>query len=381
MNSQDLTAQIVGEALAVGFDTCGVAAVEQIEAAPRLRQWLADGMHGSMAWIERSVDKRTDPCEVVPGARSVLLATSSYFVEDEPSSDPARACISRYAWGEEYHEVLGGRMQRLYERVQELVPAVQGRWYVDTGPVLEKAWAERAGLGWIGKHTNLIDERCGSWFFLAALVLDVELQPGVPPPDRCGSRTACIDVCPTDAIVAPYVLDARRCISYLTIENRGPIPMEYRDAIGNRVFGCDDCQEVCPWNRYATLSHHAQEFAPRPENHQPWLADLLELSQEQFSRRFRRSPIKRAKRAGLLRNVAVALGNSGDREQVQPLLRALTDSEPLVRGHAAWALGKLGGDAARNGLHEAANVESDDYVAGELRAALQASGRAASGPC
>ena len=371
----DVTERLQRAALEEGFDRCAVAPVQRIRASERLREWLDGGMHGSMTWMERSFERRADPTRVVREARSVVLVTRNYFTGHEATEDPERARISRYAWGEEYHEVLGAGLRRLYDRVRDIVPGAQGRWYVDTGPVLEKAWAELAGLGWIGKHTNLISVATGSWFFLGAIVLDVELPAATAPSrDHCGTCTACIDVCPTDAIVAPYVLDARLCISYLTIENRGPIPTELRTAIGNRVFGCDECQDVCPWNRFARASHEAAAFAPREGFRAPALVELMGLSEAEFRDTFRGSPVKRAKRAGFLRNVAVALGNSGAREAVPALLKALADPEPLVRGHAAWALGRLGGDAARRGLEASAAREENAWVGTEIEAALESVG-------
>ena len=369
---EQLTRRSLGAAERLGFDRCGVAAVEKLAAAVRLDEWLAEGMHGTMEWMARNADRRSDPTLVVPGARSVVVVAMNYHTDDDATRAPRQACISRYAWGSEYHRVLGERLSRLLDEIRAAVPGVEGRWYVDTGPVMEKAWAERAGLGWIGKHTNLIHRDLGSWIFLGAIVVDVELSNGREHRDYCGTCTACIDVCPTEAIVAPYVLDARRCISYLTIENRGPIPTEFRRPLGNRVFGCDDCQDVCPWNRFAQQAREAASFAPRDENRAPDLVSLLRLDEDGFRQRFRDSPIRRAKRAGFLRNVAVALGNSGDRAAVGPLLRALDDSEPLVRGHAAWALGELGGTDALTGLRDRREEEADPWVRGEIDAAIEA---------
>jgi epoxyqueuosine reductase len=367
-----LTKEILELAARHDFDLAAVAPVERLPAALRLEEWIGRGMHGSMEWMARNVERRADPSRLLPGARSVLIVAMSYWTGDEAAHDGERGCISRYAWGDEYHRILGERLEALWAAIRELLPGVQGRWYVDTGPVLEKAWAERAGAGWIGKHTNLISQELGSWIFLGAVVLDAELEPGEPHPDRCGTCRACIDVCPTDAIVAPYVLDARRCISYLTIENRGPIPVEYRRDIGNRIFGCDDCQDVCPWNRFAQASARAADFAPRPENRAPYLVELLGLDEPAFRARFAGSPVLRAKRRGFVRNVAVALGNSGDRAAVQPLAAALDDDDALVRGHAAWALGELGGAGATAALQGRARRESDPWVASEIDAALTA---------
>lgn len=357
-------------ALEEGFDHCGAAPVQRLAAVERFREWLERGYQGSMGWLERAAERRSNPGLVVPDARSVLVVTRTYWTGDPVAEAPDRGRISRYAWGDEYHDVMGEAIRRLYDRVRALVPA-SGRYYVDTGPVLEKAWAEAAGLGWIGKHTNLIRVGEGSWFFLGAIVLDVVLEYGSPARDHCGTCTACIDVCPTDAIVAPYVLDARRCISYLTIENRGPIPRQLRAGCGNHVFGCDDCQDVCPWNRFARAASGAGAFAPREANRAARLDELLALGPDEFRARFRGSPVKRAKHRGFLRNVAVAAGNSGDRSLVAPLIARLKDGEPLVRGHCAWALGRLGGPEAREGLREAACVETDEWVTEEIELALR----------
>jgi epoxyqueuosine reductase len=370
MGTARLTQDILELAGRHDFDLAAVAPVERLPAALRLEEWLSRGMHGTMEWMARNAERRADPARLLPGARSVLIVAMSYWTDDEPAHDGNRGCISRYAWGDEYHQVLGERLEALWGAIRELIPGVEGRWYVDTGPVLEKAWAERAGVGWIGKHTNLISQRLGSWIFLGAVVMDAELAPGEPHVDRCGTCRACIDVCPTDAIVAPYVLDARRCISYLTIENRGPIPVEYRRDIGNRIFGCDDCQDVCPWNRFAKASARAADFAPRSENRAPELIELLALDEPAFRARFAGSPVLRAKRRGFVRNVAVALGNSGDRDSVGPLTTALDDDDALVRGHAAWALGELGGPAATTALHDRERRETDPWVAAEISAAL-----------
>lgn len=356
--------------MALGFDRCEAAPVRALEAAPRLREWLALGMHGSMRWMERSADRRVDPSLVVPEAKSVLVVTRSYWTGEEACTDASCARISRYAWGAEYHDVLGVALGELYERIREIDPGVVGRYYIDTGPVLEKAWAELAGLGWIGKHSNLISAGVGSWFFLGAVVLDCELVYGEPVHDQCGSCTACIDLCPTKAIVAPYVVDARRCISYLTIENRGPIPRELRTDVGNRIFGCDECQDVCPWNRFARLGVAAAAFAARDDLRAPDLVELLELDEDGFRMRFRGSPVKRARYQGFLRNVAVALGNSDHPRAVSALTSRLQHESALVRGHCAWALGRFDDAAAGAALRARHPHESDAWVLEEIEAAL-----------
>jgi len=320
--------------------------------------------------MERSADRRVDPSLVVPEAKSVLVVTRSYWTGEEACTDASCARISRYAWGAEYHDVLGVALGELYERIREIDPGVVGRYYIDTGPVLEKAWAELAGLGWIGKHSNLISAGVGSWFFLGAVVLDCELVYGEPVHDQCGSCTACIDLCPTKAIVAPYVVDARRCISYLTIENRGPIPRELRTDVGNRIFGCDECQDVCPWNRFARLGVAAAAFAARDDLRAPDLVELLELDEDGFRMRFRGSPVKRARYQGFLRNVAVALGNSDHPRAVSALTSRLQHESALVRGHCAWALGRFDDAAAGAALRARHPHESDAWVLEEIEAAL-----------
>ncbi len=319
-----------------------------------------------MRWLERDPARRADPRRVVASAKTVLVVSRSYFTDLPVAESPRDGRISRYAWGAEYHDVMGAAIKRLYARIEELMPGASGRYYVDTGPVMEKAWAEVSGLGWIGKHTNVIQVGTGSWFFLGAIVLDCELPVPKPAPDHCGSCVACIDACPTGAIVAPYVLDARRCISYLTIEHRGAIDREFRADIGNRVFGCDDCQEVCPWNRFAQLGDSARPFMPAPGRQAAPLLELFALSVDEFRERFRRSPVKRAKYEGFRRNVAIALGNSADPSAVGALARALDDVSAIVRGHSAWALGRLGGSNARTALREALVTESDPWVRDEI---------------
>jgi epoxyqueuosine reductase len=369
-SADERTSAIREAATALGFDRCAVAPVGALDAAPRLREWLAAGMHGSMQWMERSADRRADPGLVVPDARSVLIVTRSYWTGEDATADPSRARISRYAWGGEYHDVLGSALGDLYQRIQEIAPGVVGRYYIDTGPVLEKAWAELAGLGWIGKHSNLITAGVGSWFFLGAIVLDCELSYREPVADQCGSCTACIDVCPTNAIVAPYVVDARLCISYLTIENRGPIPRELRAGVGNRVFGCDECQDVCPWNRFAKVGAAASAFAAREDLRAPELVTLLALDEDDFKTLFRGSPVKRAKYHGFLRNVAVALGNSQHEGAVTALTSRLQHESALVRGHCAWALGRFDDSDAHAALSARLPAESDAWVREEIEAAL-----------
>lgn len=369
---QQLTDLVLDAARELGFDHCAIATVEDLPAAGRLEEWLRLEMQGSMQWMARDPERRADPRRVLENARSVIVVALNYHTDYRVAEDADLAAISRYAWGSEYHAVVGERLEALAERIDTWTPSCSSRWYVDTGPVMEKAWAEHAGIGWIGKHTNLITQDRGSWLFLGALLVDLPLAAASPPhADRCGTCARCIGACPTGAIVAPYVLDARRCISYLTIENRAAIPEEFRRPMGNRVFGCDDCQDVCPWNRFARPSRLVADFSPRNGLNTVRLEELLELSDEEFKQKFRGSPVLRAKRAGLARNVAVALGNRGDPAGVPALRRALVDEAPLVRSHAAWALGEIASEEAELALRICLDTEQHEEVRLEASRALR----------
>ncbi|QXD13996.1 tRNA epoxyqueuosine(34) reductase QueG [Rhodocaloribacter litoris] len=301
------------EAARLGFDACGIARAERLdEEARRLEQWLARGYHGTMYWMERHFDKRTDPRRLVDGARSVISVLHNYYQPVEQPQRPTAGKISRYAWGDDYHEVMKEKLYRLYAWLDEQAGGIHGRAFVDSAPVMDKAWARRSGLGWIGKHTNLINRSLGSYFFLGELIVDVPLPPDGPVPDYCGTCTRCLDACPTDAIVQPYVVDANRCISYLTIEHRGDdIPEDLRPGMGTWIFGCDVCQDVCPWNKFKRPASEPR-YAPRPGLTDTELREWVELDLEEFRRRFRKSPVKRAKLEGFLRNVRIALENAAD---------------------------------------------------------------------
>ena len=320
----------------LGFDLCRVAECVTPPHAAEFRAWLAAGRAGEMAWLERNEHRRTDPQQVLPGARSVVVLGMNYW-QAEPVS-PSRGRIAHYAWGDDYHEVIEKKLRAL----DEWLTARGGRQrcYVDTGPVLERDLAALSGAGWQGKSTMLIHPRLGTWFFLAEILTTLELAPDAPMADHCGKCTRCMTACPTGAITAPHELDARRCISYLTIENKGPIPEEFRAAMGDRIFGCDDCLTACPWNRFARSSRESA-FAAREYVHGWALRDFLALDDEGFRRLFRKSPIKRIKRRGFLRNVCVALGNIGTREDLPALERAAHDPEPLIAEHAQWAIARL----------------------------------------
>jgi epoxyqueuosine reductase len=322
-----------------------------------------------MRYLERQASKRQDPSLVLANVRSLLVLALNYHTEDMPATTPLKGRISRYAWGEDYHAVVLGRLEALLGFVKGLEPSARGLCYADTGPVMEKAWGAQTALGWMGKHTNLITRGQGSWFFLGIILLDIELECDPKEKDFCGTCSRCIYACPTGAIVAPYVVDARLCISYLTIEHRGPIARRLRPLVGNRIFGCDDCQEVCPWNRFAASSPE-KEFNPRKGNFLPDLMPLVHITPEEFRNRFGNSPIRRATRDGFVRNVVLALGNSGRSEAVAALEEALQDRSPLVRAHAAWALGHIGGRRARLVLESSRAKEGAAPVLEEIVAAL-----------
>jgi epoxyqueuosine reductase len=369
-----LTQQIKTKAHELGFDLVGITSTAPLAHHSRYRAWVAQGFAGEMGYMSRDVEKRADPTRVLPGARSIVVVAMNYHSAPElPADRRGRGWISCYAWGEDYHLVMGRKLEALVGFIRDLEgPDVQARWYVDTGPILERELAWRAGLGWPGKHTNLINRRLGSWLFLGAVLLDRELVYDVPAAAHCGTCTRCLVACPTGALVAPGVLDARRCISYLTIELRGPIPRELRPLLGTHIFGCDICQAVCPWNRKAPETSEAA-FWPRAGYAAPELLPLLGLSEAEFRQRFRGSPIWRAKRRGFLRNVAVALGNLRDPRAIPALQQALHDAEPLIRGHAAWALGRIGGPRARQALQAALAAEGAPEVRQEIIGALEES--------
>ena len=331
----------------LGFQKVGIAGVELPADERRLEAWLAQGRQGDMQYMGRYGTRRTRPAELVPGTLRVISARMDYRA---PGADPVTVLtdaklgyVSRYALGRDYHRLVRARLARLAARIAEAAHAVGYRAFTDSAPVLEKALARDAGLGWIGKHTNLLDRQDGSWFFLGEVFTDLPLPPDAPVTAHCGSCTACLDVCPTQAIVAPYELDARRCISYLTIEHHGPIPVEFRAAIGNRIYGCDDCQLVCPWNRYAKLTAEP-DFAVRHGLDAPQLVELFAWSEEEFLRRTEGSAIRRVGYERWLRNVAVALGNAPPSADVIEALRSREhDPSELVREHVRWALEKVSG--------------------------------------
>ena len=334
-----LTAEIRLRARDLGFDLVGITSADPPDHAADFEDWIEAGMHGERGYLARRRAERVDLQQVLPGARSVVVVGLNYLGAEIPAAE-AGPRIARYAQGTgDYHDVIGEKLDQLADVIRGLQPSNPPvRCYVDTGPVLERDLAERAGIGFVGKHTNLISRDRGNWIFLGEILTTLELEPDLPATKHCGTCTRCIDACPTRAITAPYQLDARLCISYLTIELKGSIPVELRPLIGDRVFGCDDCLEVCPWNRFAQASP-VKEFQPRTDL--PALTEFLAWDDARFREFFRGTPIHRLKRRGWLRNVCVALGNLGDRSALPALRRALDDAEPLVREHAAWAVDRI----------------------------------------
>ncbi len=307
-----LTQALKQEARRLGFDACGISRAEPLdEEARRLEAWLRQGFQASMGWMERHFDKRVDPRKLVEGAQTIISVLHNYY---QPIERPARTDvgkISRYAWGDDYHDVLKEKLWRLYHWLEEAVGGeIHGRAFVDSAPVMDKAWARRSGLGWMGKHSNLLTRSMGSYFFIGELIVDIPLIPDGPIPDYCGTCTRCIDACPTDAIIQPYVVDANRCISYLTIEHRGDIiPDELKPGMGTWIFGCDICQDVCPWNKFRKPTRELR-YEPREGVVDTPLSEWMELDLALFRKRFRKSPVKRAKYEGFMRNVRIAYQNS-----------------------------------------------------------------------
>jgi len=384
---------IKAEAHRLGFELVGVTAPYPPPHIDFFESWLRAGRQGEMAYLatERARQRRADPRRILLECRSILVLGMRYPAAQSPACDqqslppatggpaqrsPSNQTLGRvasYAWGDDYHVVLVDRLRGLVDFIEAQVGhPIPNRWYTDIGPILERDLAQRAGLGWIGKNTCLINPRRGSYFLLAEVLLGIDLDPDPPfLPDLCGTCTRCLEACPTQCILPDRTLDARRCISYLTIELKGSISPDLRQQMGSWVFGCDVCQEVCPWNqRFATLDGDPA-FAPRQDLPAPDLTRELSLTPQEFNLRFMGSPVKRAKRRGYLRNVAVALGNLGDESAVPALARALKkDPEPLVRSHSAWALGRIGVETARQALAEAARTEIDAEVLSEINAAL-----------
>jgi epoxyqueuosine reductase len=372
LSADDLKAALADQARTLGFDCAGITDPGAIADAGRYFQsFLADGAHGDMDWLADRPERRADPRVLWPGVRSVIMLGVNYGPDENPLTileQRTRGAISIYAQGDDYHDVIKKRLKAL---ARWLVVATGGevKVFVDTAAVMEKPLARAAGLGWQGKHTNLVSREFGSWLFLGAIFSASELPRDAPEADHCGSCQACLDICPTAAFPAPYKLDARRCISYLTIENKGPIPREFRKAIGNRIYGCDDCLAACPWNKFAQEGREAK-LAARDELRAPGLVELAWLDDASFRALFTKSPVKRIGRDRFLRNVLIAIGNSGDPALADEARRLLDDASPLVRGAAVWALRQLLSDAGFAAMRAAAIAgERDDSVREEWRAA------------
>lgn len=370
-----LSARIKDLAQELGFELVGISPVGLPLHEDWFARWLRKGLGGELGYLRRTEELRRDPHKLVPWAVSVISLGVNYHTPFPRPAVPARArgWVSRYAWGDDYHDVMRRKLDALLEAIRGLYgEPVEGKAFVDSGPVLERDLAAVSGIGWIGKNTQLISPQRGSWFFLGELFLSIALKYDRPIRDRCGKCTLCLQACPTGAFVGPYILDARRCISYLTIELKGEIPRHLRPLVGNHVFGCDICQEVCPYNVKAAATEDPT-YAPREGLFAPELIPFLTLTEEQFRRRFRGSPILRAKRRGFLRNVAVALGNLERAEAVPALISALGDEDSLVRRHVAWALGRIGSPEGIAALRDRLAVEADPEVLSEIEAAIRES--------
>ena len=357
-----LRALIDAEARRAGFDAVAITSPDAIPLAPaRLAEFVADGFHGSMDWIAETLQRRSEPTALWPQVRSIIVLAMNYGPDHDPRgvlTKRDRGAISVYAQNRDYHEVMKGRLKEI---AGKLVARAGGdvKVFVDTAPVMEKPLAEAAGLGWQGKHTNLVSREHGSWLFLGTIFTTAELVPDRSEIDHCGSCRACLDACPTDAFPAPYRLDARRCISYLTIEHKGSIPEEFRSLMGNRIYGCDDCLAVCPWNKFAQTGREAK-LSARAELRAPSLADLAGLDDGAFRALFAKSPVKRIGRDRFIRNVLIAIGNSNDASLVQAAERLLNDASPLVRGAAVWALSQLATPDEFAALAKRARVSETD---------------------
>ncbi|MGB3365842.1 MAG: tRNA epoxyqueuosine(34) reductase QueG [Thermodesulfobacteriota bacterium] len=365
----NLTNSIKDKASELGFDLVGISPVDSFPESQFYKEWLNKGFSGEMSYLERNPEKREDIQNVLPGAKSVISCAMNYNT-DYPYSiektDKTKGWISRYAWGDDYHDTITDKLRVLMSYISTESPEeVMSKVYVDTGPVLERTYGKYAGVGWVGKNTCLINQKIGSWIFLGEIITNIELEYDTPVPDRCGTCTRCIDACPTDAIIEPYVLDSRLCISYLTIELKDKIPSELREKIDNNIYGCDICQDVCPWNKRAHVTDKP-EFEPRQELFNPDLSYISKLSVEDFRKQFKGSPIKRTKRRGLLRNAVVAMGNSGEKDFIPNIKESLKDEEPLIRAHAVWALWRIEGVQSKDILFSLKQVETDEMVIEEI---------------
>jgi epoxyqueuosine reductase len=371
LNSGTVKAKLQQAARAHGFDIVGITRPDSIpQAKPFFERFIAEGQHGDMDWLAASAERRTDPRVLWPGARSVIMLGLNYGPDDDPLrilQQKDRGAISVYAQGDDYHDIIKARLKTI---ARWLIAEAGGdvKVFVDTAAVMEKPLAAAAGLGWQGKHTNLVSRQHGSWLFLGAIFTTLEFEPDAPEIDHCGSCSACLDVCPTNAFPSPYRLDARRCISYLTIEHKGPIPRELRGRMGNRIYGCDDCLAVCPWNKFAQAGREAK-LSAREVLRAPALAELARLDDAAFRALFSKSPVKRIGRDRFVRNVLIAIGNSGDAALAGEAEHLLEDASPLVRGAAVWALAQLDPERSRTLAHAHRARETDANVQDEWRAA------------
>ncbi len=371
-DGEALKARLKEQAVREGFDLVGVTTPDPLPHFDVYQNWMRAGHHGEMDYLasERALERRQDPRQIMPRCRSIVVLASSCLTEAATHPGPR---VAAYALGDDYHDVFLERMARLASWIEaETGRAIEHRSYTDTGALLERELAQRAGLGWIGKNTCLIHPRKGSYLLIAEMLLDLDLPPDEPfLHDRCGTCRRCIDACPTGCILPNRTLDARRCISYLTIEKKGPIPRELRTSIGDWVFGCDICQQVCPWNKHFAHPTEDTAFQPRSFLEPPDLQTFLELQPDTYEAMMQRSPLKRAKRHGLVRNAAVVAGNGAEKRCVPALVRMMRDDEQaVVRSHAAWALGRIGGEHAEQALREAQTLENDGEVLEEIRLAL-----------
>jgi len=364
----EITGSIKSKAVEIGFDLVGISPAGRLPESRFYKEWLARGYAGEMKYMERDPQKREDPGRIVPGAKSVITCGLNYNTDypySTEAGDKDKGWIARYAWGEDYHDLMDGKLKALEEFISaSSSDGAHTRRYVDTGPVLERAYGRYGGIGWTGKNTCLINQRIGSWIFLGEIITTLELEYDGPAPDRCGTCTRCIEACPTGAITEPYVLDSRLCISYLTIELRDEIPAGLRDKVGNNIFGCDICQDVCPWNRKAGKTAEPG-FQPREGFYNPVLGSFSGMGPDEFSLRFKGSPVKRAKRKGFLRNVLTAMGNSGDESLIPVIEEYVADPEPLVRAHAKWALRKLRSTGSAGALPGRNGVGTGPIAPGE----------------
>lgn len=371
MDAGKLTGELRQRAADLGFSLCGSCPAVSPPGLARFDEWLAAGYAGQMDYLPDRREAYDHPLHVLDGARSVVMLAMNYRTAEPAEPRAAAGRVSRYAWGDaDYHDVIRGRLNQLADFLRERVPGARARGVVDTAPLLEREFAQLAGLGWIGKNTLLLNRDHGSYFFLAAILTDVELAYDQShEPDHCGTCRACLDACPTDAFPRPYVLDASRCISYLTIELREPIPVELRTEMRDWLFGCDVCQDVCPWNSRAPLSPEV-EFAPREDGNPMDIIALFELDDATFRQRFGHTPLWRPKRRGLLRNAAIVLGNRPTSAAIPALIRGLNDDEPLVRGACAWALGNYAAEEAYTPLTCRLVIEREQHVVPEIKRAI-----------